>query len=80
MVAHEYYRNETLVKQRNIQNWPDGTVLRIAKRKNIGSKFWPEYKYFVTAVGAKPGFGCWLKHNQVQPLSALELLAAQAHE
>lgn len=79
MVDTDYYRVNTLVKPNGVSNWPSGTVLRIAKRKkDRGGWGTYAYRYFVTALGAEVGYGCWLKHDQIQPLSPLELLASQA--
>lgn len=75
----DYYRVNSLVKQNGVSNWRPGTVLRIAKRDKAGPGYGTyAYRYFVTSTDAEVGFGCWLRHDQVQPLSPLELLASQA--
>ena len=78
-MTKDYHRTDSLVKQVDgHQNWVAGTTLRIVKRKRRGNKWYGSWSYFVVAVGDPVGYGCWLRHDQIQPLSALELLAAQA--
>jgi hypothetical protein len=53
-------------------NWGTRKLLRIAKRK---SHSWGSPSYFCVGVGDDYGHGVWLEHNQVTPLTPLELLA-----
>ena len=81
----DYYRVGSFVRVlprkdtgRVASPWRNGTALCVAKRKNIGWPDDPRYKYFVVAIGAPSGYGCWYKQDQIQPLSPLELLASQS--
>lgn len=59
-------------------NFRKGEILQIVKRQSRGRRWWRQPPaYFVVALGHPAGYGCWLGHDKIQPLSALELLGAQ---
>jgi len=56
------------------RHWRPGRILRIEARRGYGLYS----DYFVVAVGDPAGYGSWIEHENLRPLSPLELLATAA--
>jgi len=60
--------------------WDGSSIVRIARRKKIGTGYWMNFSYFVSRPGDPVGHGVWVGSKDLVPLSCLELLALEAEE
>ena len=78
MKKHTFKVGQLVKQGKGPQIWSNpNQVLRIAKRERSKYYWTSNERYFVVAVGDKPGYGTWINEDRLKGLSPLDLLAMQ---